>query len=128
MINLNNDVNLDFQNSDPKKLGSILLKPFGEGSGMLGLPGDFTPVSRFVRAAAYSQAIGTKKTGYDSVLQAFHVLNNFDIPKGAIREKDPHGNTLNDFTQWTSANDLKSKTFYIRPHENRQIHSLNCWI
>ena len=90
---------------------------------MLGMPGDFTPPSRFVRAVAFSQSVFPSKTGEDAVLEAFHVLNQFDIPKGAAREhqKDEHGNVLADYTIWTSASDLKTKRFYFRTYENSQI-------
>jgi choloylglycine hydrolase len=67
------------------------------------------------------------KTGDDAVLEAFHVLNNFDIPKGAAREieKDEHGNILADYTLWTSASDLKAKRFYFRTYENSQIRMVD---
>src|SRR5271165_3819735 len=127
MTNLRNYVNFSMTNVPPVKLGSVELKPFGQGSGMLGMPGDFTPPSRFVRAVAYSQSVFTPKTGNDAVLEAFHVLNQFDIPKGAAREheKDEHGNTLADYTIWTSAADLKTKQYYVRTYENSQIRMVD---
>jgi choloylglycine hydrolase len=127
MTNLRNYVNFSLANAPPVQLGSVKLMPFGQGSGMLGLPGDFTPPSRFVRAVAFSQSLLPSKTGNDAVLQAFHVLNNFDIPKGAAREreKDEHGNVMADYTEWTSANDLKAKRFYFRTHENSQIRMID---
>lgn len=127
MTNLRNYVNLSYMAAPPVQLGPIKLVSFGQGSGMLGLPGDFTPPSRFVRAAAFSHGTGAfpSKTGDDAVLQAFHILNNFDIPKGSAREKDEHGNVLADHTLWTSANDLKAKCYYIRTYENSQIRSLD---
>jgi choloylglycine hydrolase len=127
MTNLRNYVNFSLTNVPPTQLGPVKLEPFGQGSGMLGLPGDFTPPSRFVRAAAFSQSALPSKTGSDAVLQAFHILNNFDIPKGAAREreKDEHGNTLADYTLWTSANDLKAKRFYFRTYENSQIRMID---
>jgi choloylglycine hydrolase len=114
-------------NVPPVKLGSVKLEPFGQGSGMLGLPGDFTPPSRFVRAVAFSQSVLPSKTGHDAILEAFHILNQFDIPKGAAREhqKDEHGNVLADYTIWTSASDLKAKRFYFRTYENSQIRMVD---
>ena len=50
------------------------------------MPGDFTPPSRFVRAVAFSQSVLQPKTGDEAVLSAFHILNNFDIPRGSARE------------------------------------------
>src|SRR5437762_10368550 len=127
MSNLRNYVNFSMTNAPPVQLGSIKLLPFGQGSGMLGLPGDFTPPSRFVRAVAFSQSVFKPKTGDDAVLEAFHILNQFDIPKGAAREheKDEHGNILADYTIWTAASDLKSKRYYFRTYENSQIRMVD---
>jgi choloylglycine hydrolase len=90
---------------------------------MLGLPGDFTPPSRFLRAVSFSQSVFKSETREDAIIEAFHVLNQFDIPKGAAceHEKDEHGNILADYTIWTSASDLKAKRFYFRTYGNSQI-------
>ena len=127
MTNLRNYVNFSMTNVSPVTLGSVKLQPFGQGSGMLGLPGDFTPPSRFVRAVAFSQSVFKSKTGEDAIVEAFHVLNQFDIPKGAAREheKDEHGNILADYTIWTSAIDLKAKRFYFRTYESSQIRMVD---
>lgn len=126
MTNLRNYVDFSMTNHAPVKVGSVTLQPFGMGSGMLGMPGDFTPPSRFVRAVAFSQSVLPSKTGDDAVIEAFHILNNFDIPKGAAREhKDAHGNVAADYTLWTSANDLKAKRFYFRTYENSQIRMVD---
>src|SRR3984893_7212460 len=127
MTNLRNYVNFSMTNVPAVKLGSVTLEPFGQGSGMLGLPGDFTPPSRFVRAVAFSQSVLPSKTGNGAVLEAFHILNQFDIPKGASREheKDAHGNVLADYTLWTSASDLKTKRYYFRTYDNSQIRMLD---
>jgi choloylglycine hydrolase len=127
MTNLRNYVNFSMSSAPPVQLGSVKLLPTGQGSGMLGLPGDFTPPSRFVRAVAFSQSVFMPKTGEDAVLEAFHVLNQFDIPKGAAREheKDEHGNILADYTIWTAASDLKRKQYFFRTSENSQIRMVD---
>ena len=127
MTNLRNYLNFSMSSAPPVQLGSVKLLPTGQGSGMLGLPGDFTPPSRFVRAVAFSQSVLKSKTGDAAVLEAFHILNQFDIPKGAAREheKDEHGNVLADYTIWTSASDLKGKRFYFRTYENSQIRMVD---
>jgi choloylglycine hydrolase len=127
MTNLRNYVNFSMSSAPPVQLGAVKLLPTGQGSGMLGLPGDFTPPSRFVRAVAFSQSVFKPKIGDDAVLEAFHVLNQFDIPKGAAREhdKDEHGNILADYTIWTAASDLKAKKYYFRTYENSQIRMVD---
>ncbi len=127
MTNLRNYVNFSLVNVSPVQLGPVTLTPLGQGSGMLGLPGDFTPPSRFIRAAAFSQSVLPSKTGRDAVIEAFHILNNFDIPKGAARdhEKDEHGNILADYTLWTSASDLKARQFFFRTYANSRIRMVD---
>ena len=85
MTNLRNYVNFSLTDLPPVQVGNVKLVPFGQGTGMLGLPGDFTPPSRFVRAVAFSQSVLPSQTGYEAILEAFHILNDFDIPKGASR-------------------------------------------
>lgn len=131
LINLRNYLNCVDTNLPNRTLrgssSSLVLEPLGQGTGMLGLPGDFTPPSRFVRAVAFTQAMlpSLLKTGDDAVLQAFHILNNFDIPKGCVRDaqKNEDGSVISvsDYTLWTSANDLAAKKFYFRTYENSQI-------
>lgn len=127
MTNLRNYVNFSLTNVPPVKLGSVTLTPLGQGSGMLGLPGDFTPPSRFVRAVAFTQSVPPAPTGRESVIEAFRILNNFDIPKGAAREaeKDEHGNILADYTVWTSAIDLNRREYFFRTYTDSRIRSVN---
>ena len=60
---------------------------------MLGLPGDFTPPSRFVRAVAFVNTMIPAKDAADAVNAASVMLNNFDIPKGLVREGTPRIST-----------------------------------
>ena len=53
ITNLNNYINLRPGTTEAHKFGDITLKPIEHGSNLLGLPGDFTPPSRFVRVAFY---------------------------------------------------------------------------
>jgi choloylglycine hydrolase len=84
MTNLANYIKLSPKDVTQEKLGDTTVSAFGSGTGMLGLPGDFTPPSRFVRAAMFSQAATPNKTAEDTVFAAFHLLNQFDIPKGSV--------------------------------------------
>lgn len=125
LTNLNNYVNLHPGTAGPTKFGPITLRAFGSGSGFLGLPGDFTPPSRFVRAAFLSTYSLQQETGTDSVNQAFHILNNFDVPLGVQFAVGGAPNNMPSATQWTVATDLKNKIIYYHTMYNRTVRSLN---
>jgi choloylglycine hydrolase len=124
LTNLRNYVNLTVDNVPPVNLGGITLAQFGQGSGLRGLPGDFTPPSRFVRAVAFSQSAMQSDTAEQAVLQAFHILNNFDIPYGAVRDEQG-GQTHAEYTTWTSASDLKNLRWYFKTYGDQSIHSVD---
>lgn len=124
LTNLSNYVNLTVNNVPKIELGGKEWKSFGQGSGMLGLPGDFTPPSRFVRAVAFSNSALPVGTAKDGVLQAFHILNQFDIPKGAARGVE-HNKQVADYTLWTSAADLKNLQYFFRTYDNSKIRMID---
>jgi choloylglycine hydrolase len=76
---------------------------------------------------AFTQSAFPTKTGADAILEAFHILNQFDIPVGAAREneKDSHGNIQADYTIWTSAIDLKTQDYYFRTYTDSQIREVS---
>jgi choloylglycine hydrolase len=123
MTNLATYINLSPKDVDQEKLGGTTLSSFGSGSGMLGLPGDFTPPSRFVRAVMFSQAATPNETAEDAVLSAFHILNQFDIPKASVVAA--LGEPTPEITEWTSVNDLKNLHGYFRTHENQSIRMVD---
>jgi choloylglycine hydrolase len=124
MTNLNNYVNLSVKDSDPEKLGSVTLTAPGSGAGLHGLPGDFTPPSRFVRAAIFSQAATPNPNAQDAVLSAFHILNQFDIPKGSVINAAV-GQPTAEITEWTSVADLTNLRWYFRTHGDQSIRMVD---
>jgi choloylglycine hydrolase len=124
LTNLRNYVNLSVTSVPAVDLAGQKVAALGQGSGMLGLPGDFTPPSRFIRAVAYSQSALPVATAREGVLQAFHILNQFDIPKGAARESN-RDKVVADYTLWTSAADLTNLRYYVHTYENRRIRMLD---
>ena len=120
LTNLSNYVNMTVNNIPQIQLDGREVVGLGQGTGMLGLPGDFTPPSRFVRAAAFTNSALPVDTAREGILQTFHLLNQFDIPKGAARGID-HGQEVADYTLWTSAADLKNLRFYYRTYGDSRI-------
>jgi choloylglycine hydrolase len=124
MTNLNNYVNLSVKDTDPEKLGGVTLTAPGSGAGLHGLPGDFTPPSRFVRAAIFSQAATPNADAEAAVLSAFHILNQFDIPKGSVINASV-GQPTAEITEWTSVSDLKNLRWYFRTHQDQSIRMVD---
>jgi len=125
LTNLNNYVNLHSGGAGPTKFGPITLRSFGAGSGYLGLPGDFTPPSRFVRAAFFKTSAVPRPDAYETVMQSFHILNNFDVPLGAQFAAGSVPNDMPSATQWTVATDLKDMVIYYHTMYNRTIRSID---
>ncbi len=100
--------------------GKQALKPFGQGFGSFGLPGDWTPPSRFVRTAFLKNCSSKDLTDEQLVSQFFHILDNVAFVKGSIVVKSPNGNH-DDITLYSCAVDLETGDFYYKTYDNNQI-------
>ena len=125
LTNLNNYVNLFPGSAPARQLGSMELKQFGAGSGFLGLPGDVTPPSRFVRAAFYQATAPQQANSEKAVLQGFQILNNFDIPVGIEFADGKAPADIPSATQWTSATDMQGGRIYFRTMYDSRIRCID---
>ena len=126
MTNLNNYINMEPGSAPDNTIKKgITLHPLGHGSGMLGLPGDFTSPSRFVRATFFQTTAPVWATGFDTVVQAFHILNNFDIPIGSQHARADIPKGLPSATQVTTSTDQKAMRFYYRTAWNSNIRCID---
>ncbi len=125
MTNLNNYVNLAPGTAGPTNIRNLHMTAFGGGSGMLGLPGDATPPSRFVRAAFYAATAVPQNTAYGAVMQAFHILNNFDIPVGIQYPIDQVPTPMPSATQFTAVTDMTNRILYYRTMYNSVIRAID---
>ena len=105
-------------------MGEKTLRAFGATAGFLGLPGDDTPPSRFVRAAFLRATAPQRATAFETVQECFHLLNNFDVPIGL---EHPAGQCpdIPSATQWTSAIDLTHRLVYYKTAYNNTIRCLD---
>ncbi|RXJ74198.1 choloylglycine hydrolase [Veronia nyctiphanis] len=124
LTNLNNYVGLTPDNQTSKTVSRQKVSPFGQGTGLFGLPGDHTSPSRFVRATAFVNTYKEAKTSDEAVFNAFHILNHFDIPKGSIRE-NINGDVHTDYTVWTSVVDTKHPTYYFKTYLTQQVEKVD---
>ncbi|MFM7471684.1 MAG: linear amide C-N hydrolase [Nodosilinea sp.] len=125
LTNLRNYINLSTQQPKPLTIDNFTFSPFGGGAGLVGLPGDFTPPSRFVRAAALTATVRPLATSEDAVFEAFRILDSFSIPVGVTA---PQGRTPQDIesaTQITVASDLTNRRYYFHTMSNRGVRMIN---
>ncbi|PSL20235.1 linear amide C-N hydrolase [Shimia abyssi] len=125
MTNLNNYVNLSALGLPAVEASGLTFAPLGAGSGMIGLPGDFTPPSRFVRAVAFSQTARETEGGYDTVREAFRILDNFNIPADAAegaQDDVKSDDLLYSATQITTAADSQNLVYYYHTMYDRTVH------
>jgi choloylglycine hydrolase len=124
--NLRNYINLSPVALPGNAIGELNFKPLGGGSGMIGLPGDFTPPSRFVRAVAFSKTARPTKTGDETIYELFRILDNFNVPLGAsegIEEEKTSG--MRSSTLWTSGYDTKNLIMYYHTQNNRRVRRVD---
>jgi choloylglycine hydrolase len=129
MTNLGSYVNLNQFNVSPMQLSNYTVRGFGQGTGALGLPGDYTPPSRFVRAALFSQWALPMPTAEEAVRLGFHVLNTFNIFEGAVRDaapkKSPFGELGVDKTEWAVVYDKTNLKAYFRTYKSLRIQMVD---
>ena len=128
MTNLNNYVNLSALGLPAVEASGVTFAPLGAGSGMIGLPGDFTPPSRFVRAVAFSQTARGTQGGYDTVREAFRILDNFNIPADAAegaQDDVQSEDLLYSATQITTASDSRNLVYYYHTMYDRTVHRVD---
>lgn len=90
----------------------------GQGGALIGMPGDYQPSSRFVRAAFLRYLATPAQTASEASQLAAHILNNVDIPLGVVSSKEGT-KTVSDYTQWVMIKDLKNNRVMIANDKNR---------
>lgn len=129
ITNLRNYLNLSDKALPSRKLDNIDFAPLGAGSGMIGLPGDNTPPSRFIRAVAATHTARPTATGDETVYEAFRILDNFNLPlgsaEGAGEGKGKNKEIMRSSTIWTTVYDTKNKELYYHTQHNRRVRKVD---
>ncbi len=98
----------------------LVLEPFSRGMGGLGLPGDLSSTSRFVRAA-FAQANAVKPTDeMVSVSQFFHILCSVEQLEGCAAVGESW-----ERTQYASCCDTAQGIYYFRTYDNPHINAVD---
>lgn len=95
----------------------LTLDAYSYGMGAIGLPGDLSSQSRFVRAAFTKMNSVSGDGEKESVSQFFHILNSVDQQRGCCKLED--GNC--EVTIYTSCCNADKGIYYYTTYDNHQI-------
>ena len=98
----------------------LALAPDSRGMGALGLPGDLSSASRFVRAAFVKMNSVSGSSEAESVSQFFHLLGSVDQPRGCCAVGDGF-----EITQYTSCCNTAKGVYYYTAYDNHRITAVD---
>ena len=111
------DVTAEYPKS--RYLGKYELSPFGRGFGAIGLPGDFSPPSRYVRAAFLKNNSVCGEDESSRISQLFHVLDNVAMPRGSVLTADGR----EELTAYSCC--MSEGVYYYKTYGNNQITAVD---
>ena len=117
LMNLNNYMNLTPKYGNNCFSKDINLEPYGVGMGAIGLPGDFSPASRFVKAAFLKNNSICDDDENSSITQFFHIMDSVSMVKGSVITKDEKC----DITAYTCCINVTKGIYYYKTYDNNQI-------
>ncbi|AZZ59943.1 choloylglycine hydrolase family protein [Oenococcus sp. UCMA 16435] len=97
------------------------LNPFSQGSGSFGLPGDYTPTSRFIRAAFLRNFVEKPKDETHAVNIAANILKSVSIPKGIVINEE----NKSDYTCYSSYMSAQTQSYYFSTYGNQRIRKVS---
>jgi choloylglycine hydrolase len=129
LANLGNYGNICSPDATTLSINGEVFSPSSSGQGTMGLPGSFLSSDRFVRASLYVSKASTNVTTTQQINVAWHIMNNFDIPPGALplTPGGAYGGGVGGYeiTEWTSMADIKGGSYYLKSYESQAMQSLS---
>ena len=120
LMNLNQYMNLSPKREETGFSDKAGLKPFGEGMGAIGLPGDSSPASRYIKAAFLKLNSVCGEDECSSVSQFFHILDSVAMVRGSVITES--GN--NDITTYSCCINGSRGIYYFKTYENNRIQAV----
>jgi len=120
MTNLNNYMGLTSKEAANSFSEQLDLEPYSRGMGAMGLPGDFSSVSRFVKAAFVKLNSVSGEREEEKVNQFFHILDSVAQIRGSVRIGDKF-----EITVYSSCCNTDKGIYYYTTYENRQITAVD---
>ena len=120
MRQLNNYMNLSPKEAKNRFSEKLQLKAYSRGMGAIGLPGDLSSQSRFVRAAFVKLNSVSGESEEESVSQFFHILGAVEQVRGCCSVDDGY-----EITRYSSCCSARQGIYYYTTYENRGISAVD---
>lgn len=120
MQNLVGYMNISSSPAENRFSDKTELIPYSHGMGAIGLPGDLSSISRFVRACFTKLNSPTPKSESEAISQFFHILAAVEMCEGSVKI----GNAY-EKTQYSSCCDTERKIYYYKTYPNSRINAVS---
>ena len=121
LFELNRYMGLSSEPSANTFAPEILLNQYSRGMGAIGLPGDLSSTSRFVKVAFTRMHSMSGESELESVSQFFHILGSVDQQRGCVHL----GGDAYEITIYSSCCNLDKGIYYYNTYENHQITAVD---
>ncbi len=123
MFNLNNYMNLSTEQPSNNFSKKVNLETYSRGMGGLGLPGDLSSASRFIKATFTKMNSLSGDSESESISQFFHILGSVDQQRGCVHM----GDNKYEITIYSSCCNLDRAIYYYTTYENNQITGIDMY-
>lgn len=117
LMNLNNYMSLHEGKGENKFSNELKFNNYSLGLGALGLPGDFSSASRFIKATFVKYKSKLGKGEAESVNQFFHILDSVAMPKGCVLVRDGEY----EYTRYSSCCNVSKGIYYYKTYDEFNI-------
>lgn len=118
--NIKNYMHLSPENSINRMSDKLELKPYAEGMGAIGLPGDSSSASRFIKATFNKLNSYSEKDENSNVAQFFHLLDSVMMVKGSVIT----ANNRYDITTYACCMNGDKGIYYYKTYDNLQVNAV----
>lgn len=119
--NMNNYMGLHEGLQSNTLSAALPLENFSLGLGAVGLPGDFSSSSRFVKTVFVKEKSVCDGSEEESVNQFFHILQAAAMPKGCVMTQSGEY----EYTRYSSCCNTDTQVYYYKTYENSTIRSVD---
>jgi len=123
MFMLNNYMGLSSEQIENRFCKTLNLQAYSRGMGAMGLPGDLSSSSRFIKAAFTKMNSVSGESESESISQFFHILGSVEQQRGCVHM----GNDQYEITIYSSCCNTDKGIYYYKTYENSQITAVDMY-